>query len=77
MPSTSPIQPVLVGEEAHALRLARFLNDRGFYVRAVRPPTVPAGTARIRITLSAAHTETQIDNLAAALGEGFAHTAAA
>ncbi len=77
MPSKSPIQPVLVGEEAHALRLARFLNDRGFYVRAVRPPTVPPGTARIRITLSAAHTETQIDNLAAALGEGFAHTAAA
>ena len=77
LPSTSPIQPVVVGDEGVALRLASYLNEQGFYVRAVRPPTVPAGTSRIRVTLSAAHSPAQIDALAAAIGDGLRIAAAA
>ena len=65
--STTPIQPVLVGDSRDALRLAEGLRQRGFWVPAIRPPTVPSGTARLRISLSAAHTTEQIDALVAAL----------
>lgn len=55
-----PILPIVVGPDQAALALARRLADQGFFVPAVRPPTVPEGTARLRVTLSAAHTEADI-----------------
>ena len=65
--SRTAIQPLIVGANALALELAAALWTRGFWVPAIRPPTVPQGTARLRITLSAAHTEDEVDALAAAL----------
>ncbi len=72
----TPIQPLLLGQEARALGLSRFLLARGYWVAAIRPPTVPRGTSRLRITLSAAHTEAQIDGLLAALADGMMQAAA-
>ena len=69
LPSTTPIQPVVVGDNATAMALAAALWDRGFWVPAIRPPTVPAGTARLRITLTAAHSDGDVDALAAALAD--------
>nr|WP_217807330.1 8-amino-7-oxononanoate synthase [Methylomagnum ishizawai] len=69
MPSTSPIQPVVLGANASVVRAGTALFEAGFLVGAIRPPTVPVGTARLRITLSAAHTETQVDSLLAALAD--------
>ena len=69
MASTSPIQPLLVGDAGRALALSEQLAERGIWISAIRPPTVPAGTARLRITLSAAHSEAQVDRLLAALAE--------
>lgn len=66
-PSTTPIQPLIVGDERRALALSAELLRRGYWVTAIRPPTVPAGTARLRITLSAAHSFEQIDGLCDAL----------
>ncbi|MDX8405400.1 MAG: 8-amino-7-oxononanoate synthase [Mariprofundus sp.] len=63
MLSDTPIQPLLVGGDAEALALAAKLADAGFFVPAIRPPTVPDGTARLRFTLSAAHSEAQIEQL--------------
>jgi 8-amino-7-oxononanoate synthase len=65
-PVTS-IVPVILGEPARALAASQALEQRGFLVTAIRPPTVPAGSARLRITLSAAHEESQVDALLAAL----------
>ncbi|HVM35834.1 MAG TPA: 8-amino-7-oxononanoate synthase [Actinomycetota bacterium] len=65
----SPIIPVVMGEEERVLAAAANLLDRGFLVPAIRPPSVPPGTARLRITLSAAHTEEQVDGLGRALAE--------
>lgn len=67
MPSNSPIQPVLIGDAATALALSRGLEQDGFLVTAIRPPTVPNGTARLRVTLSALHSEADVDALLAAL----------
>jgi len=67
LPSATPIQPLLVGESEQVLALSAALRQRGIYVGAIRPPTVPQGTARLRITLSAAHSEVDIDRLLAAL----------
>lgn len=67
LPSDTPIQPLLVGDAEQALALSAALRARGIYVTAIRPPTVPTGTARLRITLSAAHDEAQVDRLLAAL----------
>lgn len=67
MESTTPIQPLLVGEPEAALALTRQLKEQGLLVAAIRPPTVPTGTARLRITLTAAHTEQQVDRLLSAL----------
>jgi 8-amino-7-oxononanoate synthase len=61
--STTPIQPLIVGPEEPTLVLSRKLFDAGFWVAAIRPPTVPPGTSRLRITLSAAHSDEQIDRL--------------
>jgi 8-amino-7-oxononanoate synthase len=67
--STTPIQPVLLGDNEVAARAGMALLEAGFLVGAIRPPTVPAGTARLRITLSAAHSEAQVDRLLEALAE--------
>lgn len=67
LPSTTPIQPLLVGDSGEALRLSRALSERGILVTAIRPPTVPDGTARLRITFSAQHTLEQVDRLLDAL----------
>ncbi len=64
----SPILPYLCGNEVHALEAAAALLDQGLLVTAIRPPTVPVGTSRLRVTLSAAHTDEQVDRLAHALG---------
>src|SRR5262249_14732989 len=65
----SPIVPIVLGDEARALAASAALLARGFLVPAIRPPTVPPGTSRLRVALSAAHTAEQIDALAAALAE--------
>jgi 8-amino-7-oxononanoate synthase len=67
-PSETPIQPVIVGTPEAALNAQKTLWERGFWVVAIRPPTVPAGSARLRITLSAAHTDAQVDALVETLG---------
>ena len=69
MPSDTPIQPLLVGTDTHALAMAAALEDRGYWVAPIRPPTVPEGSARLRITLSAAHDTLQIDGLLDALAQ--------
>ena len=63
------MQPLLLGSAELALRVSAALAERGLWVAAIRPPTVPAGTARLRITLSAAHTTEQVEQLLAALAE--------
>ncbi|MBD8531713.1 MULTISPECIES: 8-amino-7-oxononanoate synthase [unclassified Massilia] len=67
--STTPIQPIVIGPNDEALRIAAALHGRGLWVPAIRPPTVPQGTARLRVTLSAAHTHDEVAQLAAALNE--------
>ena len=69
MPSDTPIQPLLVGSDTHALAMAAALEARGYWVAPIRPPTVPEGSARLRITLSAAHDTLQIDGLLDALAQ--------
>ncbi|NNA00213.1 8-amino-7-oxononanoate synthase [Pseudomonas lundensis] len=69
MDSFTPIQPILVGDSAQAVRLSQQLRARGLLVTAIRPPTVPAGGARLRVTLSAAHTEAQVQLLLNALND--------
>ena len=69
MPSDTPIQPLLVGSDTHALAMAAALEDRGYWVAPIRPPTVPEGSARLRITLSAAHDAHQVDGLLDALAQ--------
>ncbi|MDD1976397.1 8-amino-7-oxononanoate synthase [Pseudomonas tussilaginis] len=69
MDSFTPIQPILIGESARALRLSQMLRERGLLVTAIRPPTVPAGSARLRVTLSAAHSAAQVQLLLDALAD--------
>ena len=71
MDSPTPIQPILIGGSAQAMALSAELRQRGILVGAIRPPTVPAGTARLRVTLSASHTEAQVDRLLLALAESW------
>ncbi len=66
----TPILPLILGDEARAVALSRHLFERGFWVAAIRPPTVPVGTARLRITLSSAHTPQQIEALLDAIADG-------
>jgi 8-amino-7-oxononanoate synthase len=68
----TPIQPIIVGSAEAAMRLQRELLGAGFCVVAIRPPTVPRGSARLRVTLSAAHTESQVDALLEALSSAWA-----
>ena len=67
MDSATPIQPLLIGEDGEALAMSQRLRERGFLISAIRPPTVPEGTARLRITFSAAHEPEDIDRLIEAL----------
>jgi 8-amino-7-oxononanoate synthase len=67
MPSSTAIQPLIVGDDQLAVALSNHLAQQGFYVPAIRPPTVPAGSARLRISLSAAHSLAQVDALIVAL----------
>ena len=69
MDSATPIQPILVGDAGRALQLSRLLRERGILVTAIRPPTVPAGSARLRVTLSAAHSSAQVQLLLKALAQ--------
>lgn len=69
MDSHTAIQPILVGDAARAMALSRMLRERGLLVTAIRPPTVPAGSARLRVTLSAAHSEAQVQLLLNALAD--------
>ncbi len=69
MPSSTAIQPIVIGSNANALKVAQMLDEKNIWVPAIRPPTVPEGTARLRITFSATHTTEQIDQLIKALHE--------
>ncbi|VXC98416.1 8-amino-7-oxononanoate synthase [Pseudomonas sp. 8Z] len=69
MDSFTPIQPILIGDSARALKLSALLRERGLLVGAIRPPTVPAGSARLRVTLSAAHSDAQLEQLLHALAD--------
>ncbi|MCP3748723.1 8-amino-7-oxononanoate synthase [Pseudomonas sp. SBB6] len=69
MDSFTPIQPILIGDSTRALRLSQMLRERGLLVTAIRPPTVPAGSARLRVTLSAAHSPAQVQLLLNALAD--------
>jgi 8-amino-7-oxononanoate synthase len=60
----SPIVPVIVGDAEEALAASRLLAEEGFYVAAIRPPTVPAGTSRLRLAFTAAHADEAIDRVA-------------
>lgn len=68
--SSSAIQPIMLGDAAQALRWSEHLKQQGFWVAAIRPPTVAVGQSRLRVTLSAAHTAEQIQQLLAALSHG-------
>jgi 8-amino-7-oxononanoate synthase len=67
MPSETPIQPLLIGSSVEAVRVSEGLRRQGILVPAIRPPTVPQGTARLRISLSAAHTRQDVERLVGAL----------
>lgn len=67
MSSATPVQPLVVGQSRHALDLSHSLLEQGIMVPAIRPPTVPEGAARLRITFSAAHEERHVDHLLAGL----------
>jgi 8-amino-7-oxononanoate synthase len=66
-PSTSPIQPIIIGESQRAVDISNALLKAGFLVSAIRPPTVPKNSARLRVTFSSLHEEYQIDQLLDAL----------
>ena len=69
LPSATPIQPLIIGENDKALQLSEALRERGILVPAIRPPTVPQGGSRLRISLSASHTMEDVARLGAALRE--------
>ncbi|MFZ2854172.1 MAG: 8-amino-7-oxononanoate synthase, partial [Rhodocyclaceae bacterium] len=69
LPSPTAIQPVIIGDNFEALRVADALYERGLWVPAIRPPTVAKGSARLRVSLSAAHTAAQVGQLVDALKE--------
>ncbi|MFP8966398.1 8-amino-7-oxononanoate synthase [Pokkaliibacter sp. CJK22405] len=67
MLSETPIQPLLIGDEALAMQMATNLREAGFWITAIRPPTVPAGTSRLRVTLTAEHQSHEIERLVSQL----------
>ncbi|MBI3381288.1 MAG: 8-amino-7-oxononanoate synthase [Aquabacterium sp.] len=72
LPSDTAIQPLIIGSNEDALAVMARLDERGVWVPAIRPPTVPEGTARLRISLSAAHTIEHVDQLCKALAQAVA-----
>ena len=73
MPSQTAIQPLLIGDDKKALKLGLDMEQHGILVGIIRPPTVPKNTARLRITLSAAHDAEHIDKLLGALEASYGH----
>ncbi len=71
MPSLTPIQPVVLGDDHNVMAVANILREQGVLVGAIRPPTVPEGTGRLRITINANHSEADIDCLISALQQAF------
>lgn len=71
--SSTPIQALVLGDNGQAVRAGQVLEQAGFWVGVIRPPTVPEGTARLRITLSALHTDAQVDGLVTVLTQTLAH----
>lgn len=69
LPSDTPIQPVIIGGNSEVMQIRNALQERGILIPAIRPPTVPKNSARLRISLSAAHSKKDIERLAAALRE--------
>jgi 8-amino-7-oxononanoate synthase len=69
MDSPTAIQPLMIGDANRALQVSQALQDMGILVTAIRPPTVPANSARLRITLTAGHSQTQVEQLLEALGK--------
>jgi 8-amino-7-oxononanoate synthase len=69
MDSVTAIQPIVLGDDNAVLTAAHFLRDNGVLVGAIRPPTVPEGTGRLRITINANHCEADIDRLLTLLAE--------
>jgi 8-amino-7-oxononanoate synthase len=69
LPSQTAIQPVIIGANDETMRMSAALYEQGFWVGGIRPPTVPAGTARLRVTLSAGHTADDVRRLADAINE--------
>ncbi|MBT7374663.1 MAG: aminotransferase class I/II-fold pyridoxal phosphate-dependent enzyme, partial [Porticoccaceae bacterium] len=67
MESQTPIQPVLINDDKRVMEINQSLRAQGFMVGAIRPPTVPVGSGRLRITLSASHSQQQVDQLLQAL----------
>jgi 8-amino-7-oxononanoate synthase len=67
--STTAIQPIVIGANDEAMAAANRLHEQGLWVPAIRPPTVAPGTSRLRVTLSAAHTEHDVAQLTAALNQ--------
>jgi 8-amino-7-oxononanoate synthase len=67
VPSCTAIQPVILGSNANALLAAKLLDEAGYWIPAIRPPTVPIGSARLRITFSANHSEADLRQLIATL----------
>jgi 8-amino-7-oxononanoate synthase len=71
-PSETAIQPVIVGDAPRAVEVSSRLLERGFLVPAIRPPTVPRGTSRLRVSLAAGHERADVERLAGALAESLA-----
>ncbi len=69
MDSPTPIQPIMIGDADKAMSMSAALREKGMFITAIRPPTVPNGSARLRVTLSASHTEEQLDRLLDALDQ--------
>jgi len=69
LPSTTAIQPIVIGDNARTMEVAAALLEDGIWVAGIRPPTVPEGSARLRVTLCARHSDAQVDRLAAALND--------
>jgi 8-amino-7-oxononanoate synthase len=69
MDSPTPIQPILIGDADKAMAMSEALRDKGMFVTAIRPPTVPHGSARLRVTLSASHSLEHVDRLLDALDQ--------
>jgi 8-amino-7-oxononanoate synthase len=67
--SSTAIQPIIIGANDEALAVSSRLHEQGLWVPAIRPPTVAPGTARLRVTLCAAHSEHDVAQLAAALNQ--------